>query len=394
MGRKKIKGQVYKFFRNSNGKYFYGKTIKEIKKKRNLYESAIQQSDPTISKQYFGDYVVNWLYTIKRPNVKRHTFDGYEDCIKGQLLNYKYYNLSDYQMGTITTDMIQEYYNSLAEHYSRGTIKKNYAILKQCIKYANKHEHFSLGMIELDEIVIPHEDIIQKKEREIHFLDQEDINKLYIESKRLNTQEENFGGKIGESTYGNNANAIIFILFTGLRIGELIDLKWNSINLDSNVPTLTVMSNNVKIKSRDKNTQKKYIDITSTPKTASGYKRTIPLNQQALEILQIEHDLNPNHTPSDYVFITKNGSKIQSRQNINRTLKAMMSRAGCSIDYLTPHELRHTFGSLLIKKGIDIKVVSNLLGHKDISVTYNIYIHILQEQRVTAVASLNDLITV
>lgn len=111
-------------------------------------------------------------------------------------------------------------------------------------------------MIELDEIVIPHEDIIQKKEREIHFLDQEDINKLYIESKRLNTQEENFGGKIGESTYGNNANAIIFILFTGLRIGELIDLKWNSINLDSNVPTLTVMSNNVKIRSRDKNTKK------------------------------------------------------------------------------------------------------------------------------------------
>lgn len=52
------------------------------------------------------------------------------------------------------------------------------------------------------------------------------------------------------------------------------------------------------------------------------------------------------------------------------------------LDKLTPHELRHTFGSLLIKKGVDIKVVSKLLGHKDISVTYNIYIHVLQEQEI------------
>lgn len=44
-GEKNIKGQIYKYFRNSEGKYFYGRTIKEIKKNRNLYESTIQQSD-------------------------------------------------------------------------------------------------------------------------------------------------------------------------------------------------------------------------------------------------------------------------------------------------------------------------------------------------------------
>ena len=68
-----------------------------------------------------------------------------------------------------------------------------------------------------------------------------------------------------------------------------------------------------------------------------------------------------------------------------------MSRAGCSLDKLTPHELRHTFGSLLIKKGVDIKVVSKLLGHKDISVTYNIYIHVLQEQEIEAIGKLDAL---
>ena len=68
-----------------------------------------------------------------------------------------------------------------------------------------------------------------------------------------------------------------------------------------------------------------------------------------------------------------------------------MMRAGCSIPTCTPHELRHSFGSALIKKGVDIKVVSKLLGHKDVTITYNIYIHILEEQEIEAVKSLDIL---
>ena len=73
-------------------------------------------------------------------------------------------------------------------------------------------------------------------------------------------------------------------------------------------------------------------------------------------------------------------------------LNDMMKRAGCSIQTCTPHELRHSFGSALIKNGTDIKVVSQLLGHKDISVTYNVYIHILEEQEIEAVKCLDNLL--
>ena len=68
-----------------------------------------------------------------------------------------------------------------------------------------------------------------------------------------------------------------------------------------------------------------------------------------------------------------------------------MLRANCSVSECTVHALRHTFGSLLIKKGVDIKVVSEILGHKDVSVTYNIYIHIIDEQKVSAMAKLNEI---
>lgn len=390
-GVKNIKGTQYKFYRNSNGKYFYGKTEKEIKEKIKNY-NPLKEIHKDIKKEYFGDYVMNWLLQIKGATIKRHTVDGYEDCIKGQLINNTYTNLSNKQVGAITVDDFIEYYAELAKHYSRSTIKKNYAIISQCIKYGNKKQHFS-SIINLDEIVLPHEDAVKVKEKEIHFLTQEDMAKLYEESKRINTEGFNFGGKIGEPTYGNNANLLMFIMFTGLRIGEAIDLQWKDLDLDVENPVVYVRSSSVKIKDRKGTSGKKYIDSSSSTKSIAG-NRIVPLNKQAMEIIDTEKKLNPTHKSGDYVFITKNGEKIKSRQNVNRTLTNMMVRAKCSIPNCTPHELRHSFGSALIRNGVDIKVVSQLLGHKDISVTYNVYIHILDEQRIKAVKSLDDILTI
>lgn len=390
-GTKTIKGITYKFYRNPEGKYFYGKTEKEIKEKIKKY-NPLKNVNKDIKKESFGDYVLDWLLQIKNTEIKRHTIDGYEDCINGQLINYTNYNLSDIQVGALTTEHFIKYYASLAEHYSRATIKKNYAILSQCIKYGNKKEHFSSN-IDLEEIKIPHEDYVKNKKKEIQFLSQEDMGKLYAESKRVNVEGFNFGGKIGESTYGNNANLLMFIMFTGLRVSEAIDLQWKDLDVSPDSPKVYVRSSAVKLKNRDAKSGKKYVDASSSTKTSSGH-RIVPLNKQALEIVEIENALNPKHKDDDYVFITKNGERIKSRQNINRTLKNMMTRANCSIETCTPHELRHSFGSALIKNGVDIKVVSQLLGHKDISVTYNVYIHILEEQKVEAIKSLDNLVNI
>lgn len=384
-GEKTIKGIKYRFFRNTEGKYFYGKTDKEIKEKIKKYEksSSTPKEDKEIQKQTFGEYVLDWLLTKKKTGVKRNTTDGYEACINGQLLKYKHFNLADLQVGTIDTDTIQEYYTSLADHYSKSTIDKNYAILSQCIKYGNKRNHFK-EIIDMDEIEKPHEDIIKKQERELHFLNDEDMKKLYDESKRVNVPGFNFGGKIGSYTYGNNANVIIFILHTGLRISEAIELKWENVDLVNK--KIYVKKNAANIKDRE--TGEKVNTSSSTKSKKST--RIIPLNDIAIEILQYELTLYEEYK-SEYVFVTDNGDKIKSRQNINRTLRAMVIRSRCSVPDLTPHELRHSFGSALLRKGVDIKIVSNLLGHSQISITYNIYIHILEEQEIDAVNALNEI---
>ena len=390
-GTKTIKGVAYKYYRSPEGKYFYGKTNKEINEKRKKFEAEqnnkiLSQEDKNIVKETFGDFIMEWLLDLKRIDVKRNTTDGYEACINGQVLKYKgSYKIADKQVGALTTYDFQQYYASMADVYSRGTIKKNYAILTQCIKYGNKKGYFAEN-IDIDEIKIPNEDIIKKKKREIHFLTEDDIKLFCKEAKRVNTKEFCLRGKIGESAYGNNANLLMFLIFSGLRVSEAIELKWENISFENNY--FTVNKNAAYVKDRNENVRK---TTTSSTKTKNSC-RTVPLNKNSLEILKYEESLNPHHTADDYVFITQNGDKIKSRQNVNRTLKNIMSRAGCSIPYCTVHELRHTFGSLLVKKNVDIKIVSELLGHKDVSTTYNIYVHILNEQKVSALTQLDDII--
>ena len=94
------------------------------------------------------------------------------------------------------------------------------------------------------------------------------------------------------------------------------------------------------------------------------------------------------HNKNNYVFVSKNGSQV-NRRNVNRTLKILLGKLDCTIKDASVHDLRHSFGSELIKNKVDIKIVSELMGHKDIQTTYNIYIHILSEQKINAIQIFN-----
>lgn len=386
-GEKTINGYKYKYYKDSNGKYFYGKTYKECDKKCKDYHGSekVKKRENPLATLTIDEFLDRWL-EVKSIELKQQTRDGYQSCINGQFKKFKS-KLKNIQIGDLTQEDIQSYYIAMAKKYSKATIKKNYTILSEAISDArrNKSTNPFSSEINMDDIKLPNEDNVKVKKKEIHFLTEEDIPKFCKEARRINEKGFNFGGKIGETTYGNNANLLIFILFTGIRISEGIELKWKHLDLTKDNEKVTIIENAARVKEDGE-----YVDKTTTTKSKSGV-RVIPLSSQALRVIEDENKINPSHKPNDYVFITQNGGKIKSRQNVNRTLQNIMCRAGCSVDKITPHELRHTFGSLLIKKKVDIKVVSKLLGHKDISVTYNIYIHILQEQEIEAIGKLDAL---
>ncbi len=91
-----------------------------------------------------------------------------------------------------------------------------------------------------------------------------------------------------------------------------------------------------------------------------------------------------NHTDNSFVFTTRTGNMF-NRRNIQRLLESMLERSNCECKDYSPHSLRHGYGSVLISEGVDIKVVSELLGHKDVSFTYNVYIGAFQKDKIKAV---------
>ena len=371
--KKIIKGIEYQRYRklyNGTYKEFYGRTVKEVKEKIQEFESRnmyIKKSD--IRKQTFGEYLENWFKNVRVYEVESSTYLRNEQTINYHIKDSSLYNA---QMANVDFELCQSLINKLSEKYSRSTISKVYVILNMCFNHALAKGH--IGENPMIKVKMPKESSLVTKKKEAKWLSSNDVEKLVLEAERVNTREFRIKGKVGERVYGVNAYYVILIIYTGLRIGELMALTWNDI--DFNNKTLNVNKSRAKGKIDGKTAL--YI---KDPKSESG-TRLIPLSDRAIYALQKIKECSS----SDSELIVSNTS---SESNITRTINRMLFRAGCETEKCGLHALRHTFGSLLLEKGVDLKTISYLLGHSDITVTANIYLHITREKAVNSIEVLN-----
>lgn len=372
-GEKVINGKKYKRFRSSEGKDFYGKTEKEVKQKYDLWKENNTPIDYTSKKTTLNEFAEEWLKS-KRKHVKASTYDGYEYFVYDILRKDTGYDIGNMQMHSIKEDDVQAYVDSWTDFFPKSSMRKNKALLNQIFMFAKRKKLVEDNYIQY--VKLPIDDSIVKATKPHVFISTNDILLLEKEEQRKFSN--------GVRVYGNNAKIVIFLLHTGLRFGELTALQWK--NVDLRKKNIFITRNMPIIKNRDKNDTKKYILDETSPKRKSS-ERYVPLSNKAIEILKYFKENYPSKK-DDFVFKNDN-NELANRRNVARTLKAMLKSAGCSVIDASPHDLRHSFGSELIKNGVDIKVVSDLLGHKDIQTTYNIYIHILSEQKVNAIDVFN-----
>ena len=377
-GKKTIKGIEYQRYRKMyNGAYkeFYGRTVKEVKEKIQEFESRNMYIKKTeIQKQTFGEYLDNWFKNIRVYEVESSTYLRNEQTINYYIKNTTLYNA---QIVNIDPEMCQSLINKLSEKYSRSTISKVYIILNLCFDYAFTKGH--IGENPIMKVKMPKESSLIKKKKEAKWLSSNDVEKLVNEAERINTREFRIKGQIGERVYGVNAYYAILIIYTGLRIGELMALTWDDIDFKNK--TLSINKSRAKGKIDGKTTL--YI---KNPKSESG-TRIIPLSDRAIYALeQIKEYSNSLNLNKDNNLVVAN---TNSESNITRTVKRMLFRAGCETEQCGLHALRHTFGSLLLEKGVDLKTISYLLGHSDITVTANIYVHVSREKAVNSIEVLN-----
>lgn len=397
-GEKTVSGYKYLYYKKtyplSDGsteeKYFYGSSVNEVNEKREEYESEL--SKPTKKEITFGNYIINWLYTEKKSVLSPGTFDGYERAINVRIKNFKQYDLWNKQLNQIDRntkvgiDIFKAYVDALRDAgYAKKTITEITGIISQCLKYASNPLRMDLKYNYMDYVTLPTEENVKKCRKEIHFMTEKEMITLYHECKRKNNAHEGGTGP-GKLTYSNNGYAIIIIMYTGLRVSELCALKWTDVDFIN--MRIWIHRSLREIKNRTEAGETKTLFIEKETKTKNG-RRYISITDRVMEALQ--YFLQFKTSDDGYVCVNKNMNHMR-RERLWRSLNRMLKNA--NLKHYSVHELRHSFGSLLLEKSDNqdraIAAISRILGHANVNITYNIYIHILDSRLTTTFQVLDD----
>lgn len=167
---------------------------------------------------------------------------------------------------------------------------------------------------------------------------------------------------------------ILLCLYTGLRIGELLGLEWQDVDLIEGIIHID------KTVYREKDDNGNWRVCIDTPKTKSS-AREIPLPSYIAEMLRIQSE----SAQSRYVVENKKGERMSIR-SYQYMFERLTEKAG--VRKLNFHALRHTFATRAIECGMDIKTLSEIMGHKNASITLNRYAHSMMD---TKIAMMNKL---
>ena len=285
-----------------------------------------------------ANYALHWLETFKKGKIRPSSYERYQYSL--QLLCRD--EIAHADIREIKLEDIQRYINRL-ESMSASTIKKQKLLLSQVFEHALLTDVISRNpMLGVQMPPMTHNTkVVNPYEKE----DQEKLMAAF-------TEEKNGRPRL---RYGWGC---VLILETGLRAGEALALEWSDIDEENR--TLKVCKNLVHVDGQNL--------VQRTTKTESG-RRTIPLNSRALEAVR---HLKQQAVPScPYVFVTQTGKHLSYR-NLLATMEKACEAADVECRGL--HALRHTFASNLYARGVEVKIISKLLGHASVEITYNRYI--------------------
>ena len=291
----------------------------------------------------YKDWIYTWLLE-KKDYIKESTYANYSNNIFNHIIP----KLGNYYLNELNHKVIQDFLLELSKNgrkdntggLAEKTIKDITIIIKGSIKKGIN------------------EDKIKHIELTFNYPKDNKENKLYVLTKREQNKITNY---VLENINSRNIGLLIS-LYSGIRIGELCALRWEDVDFKKNCLTINKTIQRVYIKDKDKNISK---IIITTPKTKNA-NREIPINKDFLEILKKVKSEKKNY------ILTGNEKYIEPRtyrKYFNKILDEL------KIKHFNFHSLRHTFATNCISLGVDYKTVSELLGHANVNITLNLYVH-------------------
>ena len=323
----------------------YGKTYKEVKDKIRLITSQPallnekKQQQPILIKEI----ITQWLNSSKSIH-KGATEVRYEYLIEKHIIP----ELGDVPLSSVTSSMLTSFMNRKLE---QGSLNGKEALSPAYVRSIMSVTLSILQFAVNEGLCQPLNINLQKPsidKRELEVLSVFDQNRL--ESALLNN--------INETKLG-----ILISLNTGLRIGEVCALSWNDIDFENQI--FHIRSTVARVKSDDERngTTKLIID---KPKTKSSL-RDIPIPSKLIPILVFM-----KQRATGIYVVSNNNCFISPRTYEYRYHKILDD---CNIPSVNYHTLRHTFTTRCIEVGVDVKTLSEILGHANVSITLNTYVH-------------------
>lgn len=329
------------------GKSVYGHTYDEVKKKRAdiiyLLENTPKKTDLDVEEQeknllkevLFKTAAEKWLATTKaEDNLKPSTFEKYDTIYRTHLKGL----LGETRLDKLTESFIKD---KISEHLLESNMACNtqkgiYCVLNQILKYASAQYSIILPSIRRPSF--------SKYQKPVKIFTEAEQSKLLT---TLYHQIDIF------------KMAVLLCMFAGLRIGELSALKWSDIDSDNKILTIKRTVQRLYVEGSKTKTA-----LVETVPKSSHSMREIPLPDSIIKLLlEFQND-------KEYIF---GGDKPLDPKTMRNHYKKILEEVG--ITYKTFHTLRHTYATNCVEGGVDTKSLCEMLGHSNVKITLNYYMH-------------------
>jgi integrase len=325
-------------------KSVYGKTYAIVKQKLREADKNKGLQIVDTPKTYLADLAQQWSQHIQM-KVKESTYSRYQLMLQSHILPH----LGDIAVEDLSTEIVERYLNDLLINGRRDgkgglsykTVKDNLCLLKQIMQFAQNNGIDTI--CKLSSIALKQE----KKEKEI--LSESNMIQLVADMTR-NPEPIKIG--------------VILCLYTGMRIGELCALRWKEIDLTNNILYIKYTAQRIEDYTGDRSPKTKL--IRTSPKSKSS-NRCIPLPDYLTELLR------PWAASADTYFLSETKDRFIEPRRVQIWFKKYLKE--CGIQNISFHGLRHTFSTISLRSGMDSKTLSELLGHSNVNITLNNYVH-------------------
>ena len=289
----------------------------------------------------YGEWLTEWLNNYVKISAKYRTIERYSEIINNHLIP----SVGDMELKELTPIILQRYISELLRCGNKRTGNGlSSSAVNSIITVIQNSLHTAYNLRYIDDMVgdkLKRPKMVEKQVECFSLVEQKKIELAVKENAKPHM--------IG----------VLICLYTGLRIGELLALEWRDIDFSNG----TLMVD--KTCHYGKNREGQYVRIVDSPKTETSI-RLIPLPKQIVPMLKEHKKI------SSPLVISKNGEGISNRtyqRNFESLLKSL------NIKHRGFHTLRHTFATRALECGMDVKTLSELLGHKSPAVTLKKYAH-------------------